>query len=96
MKVPHTIAEKQAVTLGLASLTEPSIVDMAINLTTSMGEWAKAGFKIADDVQSRAGKCLHCERWDPAARLGLGKCRICGCSKFKWWLKTTRCPIHKW
>lgn len=79
---------------------EPSVMDMVGNLTRALVEWGAAGFRVASqaEVEARAAICRVCPLWDGAARKGIGKCnsKLCGCTKFKWWLATSTCPEGKW
>lgn len=81
-------------------LQDPKITDMAANLAGALMDWAKAGFPVLsdEDAEARGKVCTACDKWQPDARGGLGKCMHvkCGCSKFKWWLKTSKCPEGKW
>lgn len=79
---------------------EPSVRDMVGNLAKALMEWAAAGFRVASqkEVEARAAICRVCPLWDGAARKGAGKCnsKLCGCTKFKWWLASSTCPEGKW
>jgi len=79
---------------------EPTLVDLATNFATATARWAAEGFPVVDQAvyAARAAACDACEYWDGAARLGLGKCKHakCGCTRFKRWLATERCPIARW
>ncbi len=80
--------------------SEPSMAQMAGNLTGALMEWAAAGFPVAaqDVVQRRREACQACRLWDADARAGMGKCGSpkCGCTGIKWWLATSVCPERKW
>ena len=79
---------------------EPTIAEMKDNFITAVSEWSAAGFPVSSKEQyaERAAICGACEFWDPAARFGLGKCnhQKCGCTKFKFWMTTSKCPADKW
>lgn len=83
---------------------EPSMKNMAVNLVSALGAWAAAGFPVlsAEDARARGEQCSgsetkpKCAHWQPDARAGFGKCRLCGCTNLKWWLATAKCPIQKW
>jgi hypothetical protein len=78
---------------------EPSFGTKLRSLTTSLTEWAAAGFKVvtAEQFDQRLDECRQCEYWDPQAMAGTGKCRKCGCStQAKLRLATAQCPIGKW
>jgi len=72
----------------------PTLAALATNFTQAMAGWAGAGFKVVErkEYERRHAVCLACEYWEPDARLGLGKCKRCLCSKFKLWLVTSKCP----
>ena len=61
-------------------------------------KWAKNGFPIADKqlLDSRERICALCEYWSSNAYAGLGKCTVCGCTKYKLKLQTEKCPKGKW
>ena len=79
---------------------EPSVADLARNFATATAKWADAGFPVAGSAlyDARTAICEACDLWDAGARLGLGKCNHpdCGCTKFKRWMKTERCPLGRW
>lgn len=72
----------------------PTLAGLAHNFTAAMSAWSKAGFEIVEreEYERRHATCLTCEFWQPDAMLGIGKCRKCGCSKIKLWLKGVKCP----
>ena len=71
---------------------------LAENFLGATAKWAASGFQIVDQTQyaARVAACDSCPQWDSAARFGLGKCRACGCTRFKRWLATEKCPLSKW
>ena len=79
---------------------EPGIMQEAANLASALAAWATAGFPVADAARVAQIKevCEACPLWDGGARGGLGKCKSfkCGCTRFKWWIKTSKCPEGKW
>jgi len=79
---------------------EPTLAEMTANFTQAVAGWAKAGFKVVQKevFDSRHATCKACEYWLPDARLGIGKCRKCGCSIYKLWMATSACPLNppKW
>jgi hypothetical protein len=72
----------------------PTLAAITTNFTKAMAGWAGAGFKVVErkEYERRQAICSKCEYWEPDARLGLGKCKRCFCSKFKLWLATSKCP----
>jgi len=85
---------------GTSLPQDPSLAQEASNLAAALAAWAAAGFPVADAERVAQIKaiCESCPLWDGAARGGMGKCRSfkCGCTKFKWWIKTSKCPEGKW
>jgi hypothetical protein len=83
---------------------EPTVADMATN--AGYAAWRATQSLLRGDTllvdaeiyAARADACNACEYWDASARLGLGKCKHkkCGCTKFKRWLTTEKCPLGKW
>lgn len=81
-------------------LKSPTLGQMVVNFNEAVKEWMEAGLPVVSEVQysDRLRVCRGCEFWEENARLGLGKCTHpqCGCTKFKLWLGTSRCPVKKW
>jgi hypothetical protein len=79
-------------------LPEPRVGQMAANLGATLVEWGKAGFPVATESQAadRAAVCRGCQDWDAGARMGLGRCRVCGCTRVKWWLASAKCKRGLW
>ena len=79
---------------------EPSAADLLVNFSSAVAQWSAAGFPVAtrQTFEERSAVCSACEFWDGSARLGLGKCKHkkCGCTRFKRWLASERCPLGKW
>lgn len=78
----------------IAPPKDPTLTELAGNFALAMTGWAKAGFKTVtrEEFERRHTLCQACEYYEPNARLGLGKCKRCACSKFKLWLATSHCP----
>ncbi|MCX7887424.1 MAG: hypothetical protein N3B01_09270 [Verrucomicrobiae bacterium] len=78
--------------------TPQSIADTISSAITTAANWAAAGFPITDTqtLAARRTTCLACQHWQPLARAGLGRCRLCGCTKLKWHIATARCPLNLW
>ena len=81
---------------------EADAVEIAKNAARASGRAAR---RIATGRQlflnenlyrERKDICDRCEWWDAGGYGGVGKCRKCGCSRFKLYLATERCPIDKW
>lgn len=91
-------------------IPEPTTIELASNFLTATARWAAAGAPLATPAQYQArtsicegsgagtGTIAKCEFWDGSARAGLGKCTApgCGCTRFKRWMATERCPKGKW
>jgi hypothetical protein len=95
---PHGITQKNAPIVAVPE-TDPSILEKAIALASGFGDWAKAGFKRADEsqLQSRLDICKGCEFWDQSGFAGTGSCKKCGCStQAKLRMTTSKCPVDKW
>lgn len=94
------ISELALATLRIkyAEPTPLTVLEMTQNFVGAIGRWATAGFPVATESQAkqRQAICAACPEWEMDARLGLGKCRACGCAGFKAWLATERCPLSKW
>jgi len=77
---------------------EPSFWTAAATAVKELGAWSAAGWPVAREstIDQRRAICGACPEWDGKARLGLGKCRACRCTRLKFWLATTQCPIGKW
>lgn len=88
--------EKSAILETLDTL--PTTFQMVGKFTKATYNWAKSGFKLADEAElaRRKSICKTCNFWYPTARMGLGKCLKCGCSSAKLKLASEKCPIGKW
>lgn len=74
------------------------IIGKPYKLAKSLVKWGSEGFPTADVklLEQRQNICNSCEHWSPAAFAGLGRCKICGCTRYKLNLKTEKCPKGKW
>ena len=88
--------EKSAILETLDTL--PTTFQMVQKFAKATYNWAKSGFKLADEPElgRRKSICNKCNFWYPTARMGLGKCLKCGCSSAKLKLASEKCPIGKW
>lgn len=89
-------------------LPEPTVAQMAENFVEATSEWAKAGFRLTEKevALERRATCEACPGgyWDAKARriplteIYLGKCNhpACGCTKYKVFLATSKCPGGYW
>lgn len=88
----------------------PSFLQMAANFTRSMMSWAGSGFKVVsyEEFKARYSICSgapatetepgkpQCEYFGTFSGFGLTRCRKCGCSSLKLYIKNSTCPINKW
>ena len=81
-----------------SSASGPTVSELARNLTIATAKWVASGFKVTSQTQyaARVAACDACPKWDSSARFGLGKCQACGCTRFKRWLASEKCPLGKW
>lgn len=77
---------------------DPSLLEMGLGFTRETLKWIRGGAKLAtkEQIESRRAICDKCPHWLPNARMGMGKCKKCGCSALKFVYDTSRCPIGKW
>ena len=57
------------------------------------------GERVLSDTQLvnyRRLICNGCPQWDASGFLGVGKCKVCGCSGFKLNIRASICPLLKW
>lgn len=87
-------ARETAPSMTAKSLPEPSLMQMGVEFVAAITAWGAAGFPVAqnDELERRRALCKGCANWQPEARAGLGKCKLCGCCCVKWWLATSKCP----
>jgi hypothetical protein len=74
------------------------LTDMVKNFAKATAQWAHAGCPLVNEKQfaERAAICGACVHWNEDARIGMGRCNLCGCSRAKLFMATQRCPIDKW
>lgn len=74
----------------------PSIALKAWNLQRELRVWARKGFPVVDENQlnARSTACEACDYYNRRGNMWLGECTApgCGCTRFKWWLATAKCP----
>lgn len=75
-----------------------TLIELVRRFTLATKRWAKSGFSWVDDstLEHRTEICLLCPFWDALARMGMGKCKKCGCSSAKLKLASEKCPMGKW
>ena len=89
-------------TSQVAPPTAPSvsIIEKARHLVGALNRWAKVGFRLVPKLRrlQRRSICRACPSYKPTGNLWLGECTDpkCGCTRFKEWLPTERCPQGKW
>jgi hypothetical protein len=73
-----------------------AVIAKARRLKEELIFWGRKGFPIASDEirAARESACSACKYYDPKGNLLLGECTApgCGCTRFKWWLATSKCP----
>jgi len=76
----------------------PSGFAMISGFGANMAAWMRAGFPVTPQEQfdRRLALCRSCPLWEPWSRFFLGRCRKCGCTSIKQWLKTAVCPDGRW
>jgi hypothetical protein len=74
----------------------PTLAQLAVNFAAATAHWASKGFPVCprETYETRAAKCALCPHWK--STLGIGRCQLCGCAKFKLWLATEKCPQNLW
>ena len=74
------------------------LFEKARNLSAAVASIAKSGFKAAEreERKRRGAICTKCEYWRKNGNLSLGECTQCGCSKYKRFFESQKCPIGKW
>ena len=75
-----------------------TLLDVAKNFTREIAQWVRKGVPVVPQevFEQRVKECTSCEFFNAEAFGGRGKCNKCGCSSFKLFLATTKCPIDKW
>jgi len=77
----------------------PSISEQVKTLSEAVKNWTiKDGMRVVppDILELRKKICLDCEHWDKDGFIGIGKCKLCGCSAAKLYIPSSSCPIFKW
>lgn len=82
--------------MGVLHPPDLPLLDLAANFSVAVAAWAAAGFPTVNGptYQARLAICEGCAAW---SRLKLyARCRLCGCSRLKLWLRTAICKLGKW
>lgn len=81
------------------SAPDPSAIEEArqslpAQLFQSLSLWAGQGGKIAPKAERdrKHQICLACPHWSEQGNAGMGRCALCGCTRFKHWLEGIHCP----
>jgi hypothetical protein len=77
----------------------PSISEQVKTLSEAVKNWTiKDGMRIVppDILELRKKLCLNCEHWDKDGFMGVGRCKLCGCSAAKLYIPSSSCPIDRW
>lgn len=80
-----------------SKLTGPSLIAKVRTLKAELSRWSKAGYKLAPATvrRTRLKACQSCEFYRARGNMGFGECKLCGCTRAKLWLASTRCPYPK-
>lgn len=78
----------------------PPLIQQAKNITMSMVDWAKDGFKNVNDeiFWQRINICRGCPWWEDYGNDMIGRCKKCGCTTGKHRQAASQCPLNppKW
>lgn len=63
-----------------------------------MASFVRDGMRTVTEEQynQRRAICEACPEWNDAARMGAGRCRLCRCTRLKWEIPQSKCPLDKW
>lgn len=84
------LPEPEYASLGTKSLRlAAALLHAAASGDTGRGEEDRARIEAI---------CQSCRYFWADGNFGLGQCTApgCGCSRFKWWLKSQKCPLEYW
>lgn len=78
--------------------TPLTIAQKAMNLVAAIADAARDGFKTrtAEEVEAIKAICRPCEYYAGEKGLLAVACRKCGCSKLKFHIASSHCPIQRW
>jgi hypothetical protein len=79
-------------------LKPPTKAELLIRFGRALIGFARTGFKTvsAEQLGERRDICLACPLWKGESVLGIGKCGACGCTGFKLYAASEKCPQGKW
>lgn len=94
------IKDVKSKTFVMSKSQKPTLFDKARNLYAAVKRASKDGGGMADKElrDSRFNVCKKCELWMSSGNFFMGECahKKCGCTKFKIYLKSEKCPLNKW
>ncbi len=85
-----------------------STFEKILKFLETMFIWGKYRFKrnTKDVIDHRATICqgsknnyiksTSCDEWNPNSYFKLGNCKVCGCTRGKWYVPNSECPLGKW
>jgi len=85
-----------------------SLYEKILKFLQTMFIWAKYRFKrnSKDTIDYRTTICQGskdsydpskaCSEWNPNSYFKLGNCKVCGCTRAKWYVPVSSCPLGKW
>ena len=76
----------------------PTLAEKMDNLTLSLLNYARSGFKVTepDKATARLDICIECNYYSGQRGLLKIMCRKCGCSGLKLFMDSSICPLKKW
>ncbi len=92
---PHLMVAPP-VPVSIVTIERASVVTKAGRLLRALKEFNAQGRPLASKPvrRERLAACAACELYAPEGNWGWGECRApgCGCTKFKAWLLSEKCP----
>jgi len=78
--------------------TPPTFGELIKRAGTALVNFSRSGFEVVPDevLVERRAICLECPLWKGESFFGVGRCGACGCSGFKLYAASERCPKDKW
>lgn len=81
-------------------MEKATLLTKAKRLRMELTAWAKFGMPLASSAvrKARLAVCEACAYYDPKGNWGMGECKapLCGCSRIKAALATSKCPKGYW
>lgn len=84
------------------------MIEKLFTFIGTMFIWGKHKFKKCSniEVEKRSTVCQGskntydiskaCVEWNPDSYFKLGNCKVCGCTRAKWFVPNSDCPLKKW